>query len=298
MNFGTDSLGENPIINAREVEIGARFLRLTSYYRWPDVEPSLGSFNFTKLDSIMSRASGRKVIYPACDCPSWTTDQPDLVLSEYPKYCATVVRRYPQLFSIELWNELDAADYRPGFFPAGIHTSLPCAKDFAGQVLFLSQLIVRTVRAIRQFNTLIKIVGPAWATPAHEVGMRLLKETGALSGLSAVSFHDYFGNIPIPTEGMWADDTNYLYNPTEQGQRYRSMLGQKPVWVTEFGVNELNVELQLRAYKSWGVQLVVAHNLAMSSDIAGQDHWTQGYNPDGTQKTGTKKWCQLMKELS
>jgi len=123
----------------------------------------------------------------------------------FANYAAATVNNFKQIKAVEVWNEINGGTWTNGTF----------ATDKPGYYKTLVQKVYTAVKAVRPEVTVIGgatvlIAAPFW---------QALSSAGALPYMDACSVHPYDA---IETwEGRFTD--------------LRNIIGNKPLWVTEFG---------------------------------------------------------------
>ena len=101
-----------------------------AFVTWPDLEPTKGTWDFSKLDAYveMAEAHNVQILLPLSQTPRWASSRPDEPsaygpgkaaepgnLQDWKNYVSVVVTRYKgRIRYYELWNEINAKNFYTG----------------------------------------------------------------------------------------------------------------------------------------------------------------------------------------
>jgi cellulase (glycosyl hydrolase family 5) len=227
--------GQSDVDNQREVQsacqMGADVVRV--FVMWYRLEPSRGQLNadyVAKLDSLMSQASacGTRVMFMLAATPEWDSSAPAGTLSpnsgtyaprdgEFRWMVAWILRRWPALQSLEVWNEPNLPPYWSGT-PA----------DYAG-------MVNAAVAAKQEVGSSTLILAGALASGAVDYLNRLY--AAGMSGQDGISLHPY---------SMYCTVVCLLTDPSPPEAPFRAAItrihdvmvargDRSGLWLTEFG---------------------------------------------------------------
>lgn len=187
---------------------------------WQIVEPGAGNFSFpAAYDDYMAALKNNNIsplielTFENTNYDGGQTPYTDAGFAGYARYATAVLRRYPQIGMLEIWNEYN------GTFNKG-----PATLDRAGTYL---EMLRAATAAIREVRPDVTIVGGATAGVPLPYLEKLFAD-GALDHLDAVSVHPY--RSYDPPEGLELQIVA-LQNLIARYNRGAT----KPVWVTEYG---------------------------------------------------------------
>lgn len=186
---------------------------------WDATETSAGVYtfaNFPYINTLKGRTRPIEVLFTAdfyagpglYDGPN-ITPYTSTAQTAFGNYAAAVVSHYPQLKAVEVWNEINGGTWTNGTF----------ATDKPGYYKTLCQSVYNAVKAARPE---VKVIGGATVLIAAPF-WQALKDNGALAYMDACSIHPY--DAISTWEGRLAE--------------LRSIIGDKELWVTEFGGPDL-----------------------------------------------------------
>jgi hypothetical protein len=233
--FGVPGTGQPDADDSHEISstcgLGAGVVR--EFVSWQALEKAgpgqVDSAYVAKLDSLMHQAAGckLKVVMNLLGTPKWASSAPgDPAFSAYPPsdpgtyrwMVAWMMKRWPQLYGVEVWNEPDLANWWKGY-PA----------DYAA-------LANAAVAAKADAGSRVKVIAGALARPAatylgslYAAGMR---------GQDAVSIHPYSAICTILGCQTYdpGPETNPFRSEIESIHAVMSVNGDAaPIWLTEFG---------------------------------------------------------------
>jgi polysaccharide biosynthesis protein PslG len=229
--------GQSDFDNQREVQSACRMHAdvVRVFVMWYLLEPSRGQVDadyVAKLDSLMSQASacGAKVMFMLAATPPWDSSAP--ITTGFPQsgtypardgefrwMVAWILRAWPGLQSIEVWNEPNYFQYWSGT-PA----------DYAG-------MVNEAVAAKREVgsSTLILAGALAIGDPSYNYLNQLY--AAGMSGQDGISVHPY---------SMYCSSACRLTDPTPAKAPFRAGItrihrlmaahgDRGGVWLTEFG---------------------------------------------------------------
>ena len=161
--------------------------------------PTVYAAQATPIDWIFT-ADFFNSLYDSGNTPYSNTGQ-----TAFANYAAAVVNNYKQIKAVEVWNEINGGTWTTGTF----------ASDKPGYYKTLCQKTYDAVKAVRPE---VKVLGGATVYIAAPF-WQALKDNGALAYMDACSIHPY--DDIRQWEGRLAE--------------LRGIIGDKELWVTEFG---------------------------------------------------------------
>ncbi|GCE08926.1 glycosyl hydrolase [Dictyobacter aurantiacus] len=214
--------GKNPLNGTRElIAMGTSMVRDDAL--WADVETSPGEYDFTPVDRYMSafqRSGVNPLLIIDYNNPLYdggVTPYDESGFAAYANYARALVRHYPQLKAVEIYNE-----YNKGRFSTG-----PGAHDPANY----ARMVTAAYQAIKSVRPDVTVVVGA----TFGIDLDWLKDlftAGALAYADAISVHPY---------SVISVDTPELRNLAQHLQALQDLIkehnnGQtKPIWITELG---------------------------------------------------------------
>ncbi|WP_028534646.1 beta-galactosidase [Paludibacterium yongneupense] len=206
-----------------------------TYTRWADLEPQRGVYNFTTLDTLVTRAQGQGqgITLTLGSTPAWASSRPTescaygsgcaappANLQDWTDYVTKVALRYRgRIQCYEVWNEVSF----PTVYGGG-STSF-----FSGKPYDLVQLSRLAYQAIKAADPSACVLSPSF----HVTGDWFLKlqsflNAGGGSTFDVLSWHLYYAPA-------WPEKS------AGHIQRLRSILNSyglttKPIWNSEVGV--------------------------------------------------------------
>jgi polysaccharide biosynthesis protein PslG len=194
----------------------AGFKWIREDFLWSHIEPQKGQFNWTLPDTLMAnaKAAGLKVLPIIGYGASWAWTHAD-----YARYAAAIVKRYPELEAIELWNEPWGNWAWPNPDPA----------------VFV-QLVKTAVPEVRAADPAVTILvsGDYWIVGGPRNGQQWLAQIASQlnSVVDAYSVHPY----PDPkNRGPLADRPEQGYRWDYRRVELTRQQTTKPIWITEVG---------------------------------------------------------------
>lgn len=209
----------------RTAEAGLGGVRLWAWWKW--MEPTQGSIDFTLLDALVSEAEaqGLNILLTFVSIPPWANgSSPDCDFwnaecsapptdpSYYRDFVTAVVTRYGnRVMFYGVWNEPNLNIFWSGSF-----------------YQYIQEILINGSNAIRAANPYARVVGPdtVFSTARFERAL-----TDACEYLDILSVHDYPGSASTMLSNM-----DNQYHPIIQ-----STGCEKPLWVTEFGIDSADV---------------------------------------------------------
>jgi hypothetical protein len=221
--------------NQREVQsacrMGADVVRV--FVMWYLLEPAPGQVNSdyaSKLDSLMSQASacGTRVMLMLAATPPWDSTAPDG--TDFPKsgsyaprdgefrwMVSWILRRWPGLQALEVWNEPNYSPY------------------WSGTPAEYAHLVNAAVEAKREVGASTLVLAGALAS--GDVSYLDQVYAAGMSGQDGISIHPY---------SMYCSGTCSLTDPTPPGAPFRAAItaihqlmvargDRSGLWLTEFG---------------------------------------------------------------
>ncbi|AGS80957.1 beta-1,4 xylanase [Caulobacter phage Cr30] len=189
---------------------------------WRALEPSKGSYYWTRMDQIVDRleARGLEILYTMGQPPPWATGgeadpthinsaryngKPPENLQDWRDYVTAVATRYAgRIGAYELWNEIDLSGFWTGT---------------EAQMIELVQEASTIIRAIDP-NAIVCSPSISRARTENAVGLLARVCAATVDDFDVVSIHPY-----NPTKPFLID---------RNVQFMRSFTGDKPIWSTEF----------------------------------------------------------------
>ncbi|MEM2291967.1 MAG: glycosyl hydrolase [Nitrososphaerota archaeon] len=127
-------------------------------------------------------------------------------LTDWERLVEEVVTAAPDVDAWEIWNEPDAQKFQLGYMDG--------TPEHYFEMLKIAYTVVKN-------KTNALVVGPAISSSGLKTDwLQRLVDLGALNYLDVISIHLYFDTV--------SNNQNYL-------DRVRSIVGDKPIWVTEIG---------------------------------------------------------------
>jgi Cellulase (glycosyl hydrolase family 5) len=231
---GSNALSDEE--SAREVrsacQLGAGAVRLmVSWYKLESLARQVDEKLVSKLQSLMDQANacGIKVIFDLLGTPKWDSPQspPDQYFGAYPgrsgpaEYgwmVSWILRRWPELYALEVWNEPNLTSY------------------WRGTPAQYAQLVNAAVEAKRQVGSRTLILGAVLAGGSA----RYLQELYAagMHGQDGISIHPY--SMICGGHCTQFVDPGSRYGPFRAGIEgvHQTMLQNgdtSGIWLTEFG---------------------------------------------------------------
>ena len=196
---------------------------------WPYIEPSKGSYDWTRLDAHVQLAQNHGVHYLAAlgGCPCWAAPraaQPSCNtlytgqknwngmvnnIQDWDNFTTALVthlkNKFPAVVDYELWNEPD--------------------QGFTGTIADMVMLTTHAYNIIRSIDPTAKIVAPSYT---HSENLDAYYAAGGVKDIDVNSLHGY----PAPTNDVAEAIGGFLSVP------YRAVLikygiQNKPLWDTE-----------------------------------------------------------------
>ena len=217
---------------------GATTSRIVFDWRW--AQPSPSQLNLAKYDAIYAAdlAAGIKPLFHILFAPQWTWDAGVACLQadadcRYPPSEAKMsaigdiakllVRRYPQMAGLEVWNEPNLRQYwQSGVDPARY------------------ALMVRTVYdAVRSTGSSVPVVAGALANGADADSADKMSIRGFLNGMYAAGVKGKMDAISIHPYPAGDIDLWRFYQSLTETREVRDAHGDAatPLWITETGVS-------------------------------------------------------------
>jgi hypothetical protein len=235
---GSSILGDSDAELARRLDgmkaAGASWLRVD--IRWPDAEPSKGTFQWWSADRVINAASSRglKVLGILDFTPSWarpsgTTEKyPPTNVADYANFARVATQHFgSKVQALEVWNEANS----PHFWAPGANAAAYTA------------LLKPAYTAIKSVNPNITVLagstspgatGGGWIAPVDFLNG--MYAAGARGYFDAFSHHGYnWPFMPLRYE------TNYNWNafggvtPVLHNVMANNGDGAKRIWMTENG---------------------------------------------------------------
>lgn len=221
---------------AKMKEMGATWVRIDA--SWPMIEPTAPTngdthqYNFAVLDKAVARSSGLglKIFASLSGTPVWAARTPapwfggssNAVpeISPWIDFVRAVVLRYPSIRHWGIWNEPNI-----GKFWAGTPRE------------YFDVLLLPAYSVIKAIDPRLKVLGPEVGLYASKSRkemkkyLALIKARGYDRYVDIVTLHTYHTGVDGFEERL--DDLAAML--------HRSGLREKPVWLTEFGWDSLEV---------------------------------------------------------
>lgn len=181
---------------------------------WDFIETSAGvydfsSANFEHLRLNHQQASPIDTLFTAdffnSLYDSGNTPYSSGAQTAFGNYAAAVVQQYPHIKAVEVWNEVNGGTWTTGTFASDPPT-------------YYKTLCQKTYTAVKAVRPEVKVIGGATVLIAAPF-WQALASNGALAYMDACSVHPY--DAISTWEGRFAE--------------LRSIIGDKELWVTEFG---------------------------------------------------------------
>lgn len=222
--------------------LGASAVRVE--FPWPLIEPSRGTFDWTRLDAIMqsSKATGVPLIPILTWTPQWDgggtgLNKPPSDDSDWTSFVTAVMRRYAPAFTrgVDIWNEPDDVNYFAGD---------------AGE--YVTEILNPAYTAVKAVSSTTQVIMAGSANDASGCCPWVSAVVGAGAKFDVAAFHDYAGTTPIVAKAV----AGIL------AARGRSGV---PIWVTEYSVDSTKSD-QTQALQSvfasqTPIQMAIWYNL-------------------------------------
>ncbi|NHC14076.1 GH39 family glycosyl hydrolase [Motilibacter deserti] len=225
--------------------------------QWRDVEPSRGTWDFTKLDRAVttSRAKGAQPMIVLGQTPTWAASKPSLAgpygpgaasmprsITYWREYVTKVAQRYKgRVRAYQIWNEPNVETFWTGT---------------AAQMVTLT----REARAIiKRYDRNATVVSPGFATrrPTNIPWMSSYFRAGGGKYVDVVALHLY----PAPTAGPEGSIT--LLNKAKQALKKARV--SKPIWNTEINYGAGYNGAPPRAYADSTAAAYVSRTLLLNA---------------------------------
>lgn len=262
-----------------------------AYTPWLDLEPSAGSWNFSRLDLYLAVAEkmGVSVVLTLGRTPTWASARPaekcgptpgcaaePADISYWETYVSTVVNRYRgRIGAYEIWNEPAFSNVDPIYRKDGTPIQY-----FSGSAEAMAKLAESAYKIVKAEDKSAVVVSPSVTSEGN--GLRRLEaflDAGGGAWCDVIGFHFY--TAPPESAYKIARDLKRLL------AKYN--LGGKPIWNTEMGYAyerpDIGVPASSQA-KLWsdvidtkkGAAYVARAHILMASAGVGRVYW---FNWDG-----------------
>jgi len=220
-------------------------------FRWSEIEPSRGVYNWAAYDEVVNTASakGLKLLVSVVSAPSWSlapgvSHGPPAVAADIAPFMTTLIQRYPgKVHAVEVWNEANLF-HEWGFLDSS-------AFNHYGQML---KAAYQAIKAVDPSVTVL--FGAPTPTGVNDPNIGIDDATyvrrayeefpGIGNFFDAIGIHPNGGaNAPDDTLGGannrnvpgWNNHASFFF--TRFVEIKAIMVGQgdpnKPIWFTEFG---------------------------------------------------------------
>lgn len=220
-------------INAHRLDVGTPWptseigsLRTwDAQVRWRDIQPGPFTWDFSRLDTLVSGAIRRKidVLIPLGMPATWASARPDepsaygpgeaappARIADWEKYVQTVVTRYKgKVSAYEIWNEPNLPNF------------------FSGSPLDAARLTCAANRVIKQIDPQAKVISPAATGDYGVVWLDKFLAAGGTACYDVLGYHFYNKHKDPETHIAILKSIRNVVN------KYEST--SKPIWNTEAG---------------------------------------------------------------
>lgn len=225
---------------------------------WRSINPAPGKYNWAPLDRAVAHAralGAKEILYTMGSTPRWAASNPNSKLALYgpganshPKsnayyttFVKELVRKYPAITSVQVWNEANLPDF------------------YVGSPAQMAALTKDAYRAIKSVRPSVKVVAASTTVrakgPTTKWGKAYgpaMKKAKAWKYVDVVSAHFY----PPAKEGP-ATRVKYIKVMKKYYKKYGAK--GKPIWDTEMNYGDLRSYMKVkRAYTGATAQTYVA----------------------------------------
>lgn len=195
---------------------------------WAEIEKSNGSFNWSRLDYLVSTArnKGEDVVYTFGRTPQWASSKPWLSCNYGPGQCAPpanlatwdyfvkqLATRYKgRIRYYEIWNEPN----QPAFYSGSMSTLLTMAKE--------AYSIIKGIDSSAQVLT----PAPTWTSTSPSQWMSQWFSIGGKYYADVVSFHAYTGKTT--PESVTRNVDNMRAVMKQYGVSYKPLFNSEYAW--------------------------------------------------------------------
>ena len=219
-------------------------------FNWSQIEPSNGTYNFSRYDTLMTLAAQKNVHILAnlLDTPSWAGSSDNAIPNDpsaFAAFVATVVGRYgphgsfwsthPTLTKMpittfELWNEPYYNNGNNGDYNPGRYARLVKAAGAAGHAADPS------AKFLLAADNQCALVSGTWVWWIDALYQAVPDLSNYFDGIAVHPYGSDLTNVQYPTPGQ-------AYNGYSQVRRLETIRQQfvnhgasdKPLWITEIG---------------------------------------------------------------
>lgn len=196
-----------------------------AYVQWAHLQPSRGTWDFTRLDKYVALAESHKVtvLLPFGLSPRWASARPNesssygqgnaaepALIEDWRVYVRTVAQRYKgRISTFEIWNEPNDKTF------------------FSGSTAKLVELTCEAYRILKAIDPAILLVSPAYTGEENAPKLEDFLAKGGGKCIDVVAYHLY---VPTnPPEAIIPVIEQVKLAMTRQG------LDRLPLWNTENG---------------------------------------------------------------
>jgi hypothetical protein len=203
-------------------QLGVTYLRVE--FDWPLIEPQQGQFDWSRADLIVHTAAqdGLQLAPVLVFSPKWAATCAGCAppAQAYASFVSAVVSRYKSSVHVwELWNEPDGFHYWDG-----------TEQQYVSDVLVPGYTAAHTADPA----TAVELGAPSYANRAW---LNTIYDDGGGNSFDIMGWHDYGG------AGQILGDARVM-----EGVLQAHGQANKPLWLGEFGVQELNVNDTAQQY--------------------------------------------------
>lgn len=214
------------------------FVWLRQSFRWQDIEPQPGTYNWATYDALVEASAGRglRIVAVLEQAPGWAASHPTALpedLAHFSSFAAAVAARYASQIDVyQIWDEPNLSGGWGGIHPSAVR---------------YAALLESAYWPIHHSDPDAFVLSAALA-PTSETGPENISDILYLRALYEAGADRFFDGVAAKPYGFDAGHDDRTANPgalnfsrtillREVMEQYGDI--KKPLWISEFGWNAL-----------------------------------------------------------